>query len=139
MGDLVSRLNARAESWQTWIDDELPAEFGYSPENMRYHQALDREAAKEIVQLRKDVAIMRDNSSSVLELEAERADLAETLRVVRNTQGGRFGLDWPSVERMINEALSPARPDVPARRITCSRCDQKDGCIEAECRYATDC
>jgi hypothetical protein len=96
--DLVIRL-------QDYIDnvDDIP---------------LRLEAAKEIVQLRKDVAIMRDNSTRMIELEAERADLAETLRVVRNTQGGRFGIDWPSIERMINEALSPARPDVPARHMT---------------------
>ena len=42
---LIENLKWRASSWQTWIDDEEDAEFGYSPDNMRHHQRIDNDAA----------------------------------------------------------------------------------------------
>lgn len=105
------------------------------------------ERAKEIEQLRLDLAQQAMNGQTVMEqqkelekgeralaethdawtaettlrmqAEVERdhaiedvARLADVLRLARNTQGGRFGHDWPYVANKINEVLRPTPPDV---------------------------
>jgi len=57
------------------------------------------------------------------------ARLADVLRLVRNTQGGRFGHDWPYVANVINEVLRQTPHDVsgechhlPGQAAWCPKC-----------------
>ena len=70
---LIERLKGRAQSWQIWIEDGELTEFGYSPDNMKYHQRTDNDAAAALVQLREQ----RDEWHKAwigMEKRAERAE-----------------------------------------------------------------
>jgi hypothetical protein len=97
---------------------------------------------------------MRANSTRVLELEAEKAALLDqhASECIESYEAGREyeaalhqpregASDCPVCDGIDSACGQPCQSaaDVPAAlRRACSRCEQKDGCTAAECRYSSD-